>query len=136
MKKSYYILFLLLGIIPATFLLFMILISGIFGFGLSGKSIYVIQMVLAISGYLGLLSLLRGLKTKYFKLNLILLILGLIGFNMFLFFDEEMASVRKNILSYNVSLTQLLLFVLPNIVIMLFVIVILIKMRSRKNEIQ
>lgn len=62
MRKVYYILFLLLGIIPATFLLIMILISGIFGAPLSGKISYLIQIFLGISGYLGLVSLLRGMK--------------------------------------------------------------------------
>ena len=134
MKKIYYILFLLLGLIPATFLLFMILVSGIFGIALSGKIIYLIQILLGISGYLGLLSLLRGLKKRYFKLNLILLGLGLLGFNMFLFFDEEMAGVWKRILSGKGNLEQLLLYMLPNIVILTFVIFILIKMYNEKNE--
>lgn len=134
MKKGYYILFLLLGLIPATFLFFMILICGIFGFGLSGKVFYLIEMILATSGYLGFLSLFRGLKKQYFKLNLILLVLGLIGFNMFLFLDEEMESVRRRILSDNWSLAQLLLFILPNIISLTFVVVILIKMYNDKNE--
>lgn len=112
----------------------MILISGIFGFSLSGKFFYLIEMILAISGYLGLLSLFRGLKKQYYKLNLILLVLGLIGFNMFLFFDEEMENARRNIFSDNWNLTQLLLFILPNIITLTFVVVIFIKMYNDKNE--
>lgn len=134
MKKGYYILFLLLGIIPATFLLIMILISGVFGAALSGKISYIIQMLFGISGYLGLLSLLRGLKKRYFKLNLILLGLGLLGFNMFLFFDEEMAGVWKRILSGEGNLAQWLLYLLPNIISLTFVMLISIKMYSEENE--
>ena len=128
MRKVYYILFILLGIIPATFLLIMILISGIFGAALSGKISYLIQMFLGISGYLGLISLLRGLKKKYYKLNLILLGLGFLGFNMFLFFDEEMTNLSRRILSGKGSLEQLSQYVFPNIVILTFVVIISIKM--------
>ena len=134
MKKGYYILFLLIGIIPATFLLIMILISGVFGASLSGKISYIIQMLLGISGYLGLLSLLRGLKKRYLKLNLILLGSGLLGFNMFLLFDEEMTSVWKKIISGKGTLEQLSIYLLPNIVILTFVILISIKMYNVKNE--
>jgi hypothetical protein len=134
MKKFYYILFLLFGIIPATFLLLMILISGIFGFGLSGKVFYLIQMFLGVSGYLGLLSLLRGLKKQHFKLNLILLILGLLGFNMFLFFDQEMESVWKRIVSGKGNIEQWLLFILPNIVSLTFIILISKKIYNERNE--
>jgi hypothetical protein len=134
MRKVYYILFILLGIIPATFLLIMILISGIFGAALSGKISYLIQMFLGISGYLGLISLLRGLKKKYYKLNLILLGLGFLGFNMFLFFDEEMTNLARRILSGKGSLEQLSLYVFPNIVILTFVVIISIKMYNEKNE--
>ncbi len=134
MRKVYYILFILLGIIPATFLLIMILISGIFGAALSGKISYLIQMFLGISGCLGLISLLRGLKKKYYKLNLILLGLGFIGFNMFLFFDEEMTNLSRRILSGKGSLEQLSLYVFPNIVILTFVFIISIKMYNEKNE--
>lgn len=135
MKKGYYILFILLGLIPATFLLFMILVSGIFGLALSGKIIYLTQMLLGISGYLGLLSLLRGLKKKYFKLNLILLGLGLFGINMFLFFDEEMAGIWKRMLSGERNVDEwLLVFLLPNIVSLFFVIFISIKMYNQKSE--
>lgn len=112
----------------------MILIGGIFGFGLSGKVFYLIQMFLGISGYLGLLSLLRGLKKKYFKLNLILLILGLLGFNMFLFFDQEMESVWKRIVSGKANIEQWLLFILPNIVSLTFIILISIKIYNERNE--
>ncbi|WMW77758.1 hypothetical protein RF683_09725 [Flavobacterium sp. 20NA77.7] len=134
MRKVYYILFILLGIIPATFLLIMILISGIFGAALSGKISYLIQMFLGISGYLGLISLLRGLKKKYYKLNLILLGLGFLGFNMFLFFDEEMTNLSRRILSGKGSLEQLSQYVFPNIVILTFVVIISIKMYNEKNE--
>jgi hypothetical protein len=134
MKKGYYILFLLLGIIPATFLLIMILVSGIFGAALSGKISYLIQMFLSISGYLGLVSLLRGLKKKYYKLNLILLGLGFLGFNMFLFFDEEMTNLSRRILSGKGSIEQLSLYVFPNIIILTFVFMISIKMYNEKNE--
>jgi hypothetical protein len=134
MRKVYYILFILLGIIPATFLLIMILISGIFGAALSGKISYLIQMFLGISGCLGLISLLRGLKKKYYKLNLILLGLGFLGFNMFLFFDEEMTNLARRILSGKGSLEQLSLYVFPNIVILTFVFIISIKMYNEKNE--
>lgn len=134
MKKGYYILFLLLGIIPATFLLIMILISGIFGVALSGKISYLIQIFLSISGYLGLVSLLRGLKKKYYKLNLILLGLGFLGFNMFLFFDEEMTNLSRRILSGKGSIEQLSLYVFPNVVILAFVFMISIKMYNEKNE--
>lgn len=112
----------------------MILVSGIFGVALSGKISYLIQIFLGISGYLGLLSLLRGLKKRYFKLNLILLGLGLLGFNMFLFFDEEMASVWRRILSGKGNLEQWLLYMLPNIVSLTFVIFISVKMYNEKNE--
>ena len=134
MKKVYYILFLSLALIPATFLLLMILISGVFGFSLSGKIIYLIQILLSISGYLGLLSLLRGLQKRYYKLNLILLGLGLLGFNMFLFFDEEMSGVWKRIISGEGNLAQLLLYLLPNIVSMTFIVLILIKVNKQINE--
>jgi hypothetical protein len=134
MRKVYYILFLLLGIIPATFLLIMILISGIFGAALSGKISYLIQIFLGISGYLGLVSLLRGMKKKYYKLNLILLGLGFLGFNMFLFFDEEMTNISRRILSGKGSLEQLSLYIFPNIVILTFVIMISIKMVNEINE--
>ncbi len=134
MKKGYYILFLLIGIIPATFLLIMILISGVFGASLLGKISYIIQMLLGISGYLGLLSLLRGLKKRYLKLNLILLGSGLLGFNKFLLFDEEMTSVWKRIISGKGTLEQLSIYLLPNIVILTFVILISIKMYNVKNE--
>ncbi|WP_310559014.1 hypothetical protein [Flavobacterium sp.] len=135
MKKAHYTLFVLLGLIPATFLIFMILVSGIFGFALSGKIIYLVQMLLGISGYLGFLLLLRGLKEQYYKLNLILLGLGLFGFNMFLFFDEEMAGVWKRMLSGKRNLDEwLLVFLLPNIVSLIFVIFISIKMYNIKNE--
>ena len=135
MKKAYYIIFVLLGLIPASFLLFMILVSGIFGFALSGKIIYLVEMLLGISGYLGFLSLLRGLKEQYYKLNLILLGLGLFGFNMFLFFDEEMAGVWKGILSGKRNVDEwLLVFLLPNIVSLFFVIIISIKLYNEKNE--
>ncbi len=135
MKKVYYILFVLLGLIPASFLLFMILDLGIFGFALSGKIIYLVQMLLGISGYLGFLSLLRGLKEQYYKLNLILLGLGLFSFNMFLFFDEEMAGVWKRTLSGERNVDEwLLVFLLPNIVSLFFVIFISIKMYNNKNE--
>lgn len=127
MKKRYYIFFLLLGIIPATLLLFMILISGVFGFALSGKIIYIIEIFFGISGYLGLLSLLHGLKKEYFTLNLILLTLGLIGFNTFLFFDEEMIGVWKRILLGKGNLGQWLLYLLPNIVSLTFIMFISIK---------
>ena len=135
MKKAYYILFVLLGVIPASFLIFMILVSGIFGFALSGKIIYLVQILLGICGYLGFLSLLRGLKERYYKLNLILLGLGLFGFNMFLFFDEEMAGVWKRTLSGERNVDEwLLVFLLPNIVSLIFVIFISIKMYDNKNE--
>lgn len=135
MKKSHYILFVLLGLIPASLLLFMILVSGIFGFALSGKIFYLIEMLLGISGYLGFLSLLRGLKEQYYKLNLILLGLGLFGFNMFLFFDEEMAGVWKRTLSGERNVDEwLIVFLLPNIVSLIFVILISIKMYNIKNE--
>jgi hypothetical protein len=135
MKKGHYILFVLLGLIPASFLLFMILVSGIFGFALSGKIIYLFGMLLGISGYLGFLSLLRGLKEQYYKLNLILLGLGLFGFNMFLFFDQEMAGVWKRTLSGERNLDEwLLLFLLPNIVSLIFIVLILSKMYEERNE--
>ena len=135
MKKAYYILFVLLGLIPASFLLFMILASGIFGFALSGKIIYFVEMLLGISGYLGFLSLLRGLKEQYYKLNLILLGLGLFGFNMFLFFDEEMAGVCKRMLSGERNVDEwLLVFLLPNIVSLFFIIFISIKLYDHRNE--
>ncbi len=135
MKKAHYILFVLLGLIPASLLLFMILVSGIFGFALSGKIFYVIEMLLGISGYLGFLSLLRGLKEQYYKLNLILLGLGLFGFNMFLFFDEEMAGVWKRTLSGERNVDGwFIAFLLPNIVSLIFVTLISIKMHNNKNE--
>ena len=134
MRKVYYILFLLLGLTPATFLVFMILVSSIFGVALTGKIIYLIQIFLGITGYLGLLSLLRGLKKRYFKLNLILLGLGLIGFNMFLFYDQEMEVVWKRVFSGEANLEQYLLYVLPNIVSLTFMIIISIKMYKDKNE--
>lgn len=133
-KKTYYKLFILLGLIPESFLLFMILASGIFGFALSGKIIYLIQIFLSISGYLGLILLFQGLKKRYFKLNLTLIGLGLLGFNMFLFFDEEMTNVGRRILSGEGNLEQYLLYILPNIVSMTFFIVISIKMYNEKNE--
>ena len=134
-KKVYYISFLLLGIIPATFLLFLILVSGVFGFALSGKFIYIIQLLFGLSGYLGLLSLLRGLKKQHFKLNLILLGLGLFGFNMFLFFDKEMSGVWKRILSGKANLDQwFLIYFSPNVIILIFIILILAKMYKEKNE--
>jgi hypothetical protein len=135
MKKAYYIIFVLLGLIPASFLLFMILVSGIFGFALSGRIIYLVEMLLGISGYLGLLSLLRGLKEQYYKLNLILLGLGFFGFNIFLFFDEEMSGVWKGFLSGKRNLDGwVLLFLLPNIISLISVIFISIKIYNNKNE--
>jgi hypothetical protein len=135
MKKAHSFLFVLLGLIPARFLLFMILVSGIFGFALSGKMIYLFEMLLGISGYLGYLSLLRGLKEQYYKLNLILLGLGFFGFNMFLFFDQEMAGVCKRTLSGERNIDQwLLVFLLPNIVSLIFIVVISSKMYKERNE--
>ena len=135
MKKAHIILFVLLGLIPASFLLFMILVSGFFGFALSRKIFYLVEMLLSISGYLGFLSLIRGLKEQYYKLNLILLGLGLFGFNMFLFFEEEMAGVWISFLSGKRNLDGwLLVFLLPNIVSLLFVIIISVKMFSNKIE--
>ena len=113
----------------------MILASGIFGFALSGKIIYFVEMLLGISGYLGFLSLLRGLKEQYYKLNLILLGLGLFGFNMFLFFDEEMAGVCKRMLSGERNVDEwLLVFLLPNIVSLFFIIFISIKLYDHRNK--
>lgn len=134
MKKAHYFLFILLGFIPASFLLFMILVSGFFGFTLSRKFFYLFEMLLGISGYLGFLSLLRGLKKQFYKLNLILLGLGLFGFNMFLFFDEEMAGVLTSYLSGKRYVDGwLLVFMLPNIVSLIFIIVISTKMYKERN---
>lgn len=136
MKKAPFILFVLVGLITASLLLFMILVSGIFGFALSGKIIYLFEMLLGICGYLGFLSLIRGLKEQYYKLNLILLGLGFFGFNIFLFLDEEMISVGKRIVNGIGNLVELILYFLPNIACLTFIILIVSKMYEEKTKIK
>ena len=90
MNNKLYILFVLLGLVPATYWLFLTLIFGWFTLSeinlsnLTDSILILFCFSFGICGYLGLLSILRGLQKRFYKLNLILLGLGLLGYILFL----------------------------------------------------
>ena len=132
-KRVLYILFTLLGLIPATLLLFIIIV-----FGLNGLSykldivdfLIVVLFLCGICGYVGLLSLLRGLRKKYHKIHLILLGLGSIvfGYSSWGLLDHSP--------KFTVDIAEtivLLVLTLPTVVSITFIVLILQRMSKRKN---
>ena len=139
MNKKFYILFVLLGLIPATYWLFLTLLFGWLTLSeinlsrLLDKIPILFCFSLGICNYLGLLSILRGLQKRYFKLNLMLLGFGLLGNILFVsYFGTKGA--WKRVLFGEGNLGEWLLYILPNIVSLTFVIFILIKMYNEKRN--
>ena len=139
MKIKIYILFILLGLIPATYLLFLTLLFGWYTLSEINLSNFPDSILIlfcfsfGISGYLGLLSLLRGLQKRYHKLNLILLGLGLLGYILFVSFTCPKGA-WKRMLFDDRNLVERLVGMLPNIVSLTFALLIILKMYKEKNE--
>ena len=138
MNKKLYILFVLLGLIPATYLLFWTLLFGWIALSeinlsnLLDKIPILFCFSLGICGYLGLLSTLRGLQKRYYNLNLMLLGFGLLGNILFLSFIG--AGVWKRVLFGDGNILEWLIIMSPNFISLTFIIFILSKMYNEKNE--
>ncbi|SEH99979.1 hypothetical protein SAMN02927937_02646 [Paenimyroides aquimaris] len=136
-KRVLYILFVLSGLIPATYLLFLTLLyGGVILLEMNKIDLTDLLILLCfafgICGYLGLLSLLRGLQEKYYKTNLILLGLGIIGFFIFMTFIGQ-APAREWIFNIE-EIDEWLVFMLPNIVSLTFIALILTRITMNKIE--
>ena len=135
-KKVLYILFVLSGLIPATYLLFLtIFFGGVILLEMNKIDLTDLLILLCflfgICGYLGLLSLLRGLQEKFYKTNLILLGTGFLGFFLFTTFIGQKRAWEW---IFNIEeIDEWLVFMLPNIVSLTFIALILIKMFERKQ---
>jgi hypothetical protein len=138
MNKKLYILFVLLGLIPATYLLFWTLLFGWIALSeinlsnLLDKIPILFCFSLGICGYLGLLSTLRGLQKRYYKLNLMLLGFGLLG--NILFISLIGAGVWKRVLFGDGNILEWFIIMSPNFISLTFIIFILSKMYNEKNE--
>ncbi len=138
MNKKLYILFVLLGLIPATYLLFWTLpfgwiaLSEINLSNLLDKIPILFCFSLGICGYLGLLSTLRGLQKRYYKLNLMLLGFGLLG--NILFISLIGAGAWKRVLFGEGNILEWFIIMSPNFISLTFIIFILSKMYNEKNE--
>lgn len=139
MKKGLYILFVLLGLVPATYLLFLTLIFGWFTLSeinlsnLTDSILILFCFSLGICGYLGLLSTLRGLQKQYYKLNLMLLGLGLLGYILFVSFIGTNGAWER-VFFGDGNLGERLIGILPNVSSLAFIVLILTKMYNEKNE--
>ncbi len=139
MNKKLYILFVLLGLIPATYLLFLTLLFGWFILleinlsNLLDKIPILFCFSLGICGYLGLLSILRGLQKRYYKLNLMLLGFGLLGNILFVSFIGTKGA-WKRVLFGEGDIVEWFVGMSPNFISLTFIILILTKMYKEKNE--
>ena len=139
MNKKLYILFVLLGLIPATYLLFLTLLFGWFTLleinlsNLFDKIPILFCFSLGIFGYLGLLSILRGLQKRYYKLNLMLLGFGLLGNILFISLIGTKGA-WKRVLFGEGDIVEWLTGMLPNIISLTFIVLILTKIYKEKNE--
>jgi hypothetical protein len=138
-NKKLYILFVLLGLIPATYLLFLTLLFGWFILleinlsNLLDKIPILFCFSLGICGYLGLLSILRGLQKRYYKLNLMLLGFGLLGNILFVSFIGTKGA-WKRVLFGEGDIVEWFVGMSPNFISLTFIILILTKMYKEKNE--
>lgn len=139
MNKKLYILFVLLGLIPATYLLFLTLLFGWFILleinlsNLLDKIPILFCFSLGICSYLGLLSILRGLQKRYYKLNLMLLGFGLLGNILFVSFIGTKGA-WKRVLFGEGDIVEWFVGMSPNFISLTFIILILTKMYKEKNE--
>ena len=139
MNKKLYILLVLLGLIPATYLLFLTLLFGWFTLSeinlsnLLDKIPILFCFSSGICGYLGLLSILRGLQKRYNKLNLMLLLLGLLGYILFVSFIGTKGAWER-VLFGDGNIGEWLIGILPNVISLIFIVWILTKMYKQKNE--
>jgi hypothetical protein len=138
-NKKLYILFVLLGLIPATYLLFLTLLFGWFILleinlsNLLDKIPILFCFSLGICGYLVLLSILRGLQKRYYKLNLMLLGFGLLGNILFVSFIGTKGA-WKRVLFGEGDIVEWFVGMSPNFISLTFIIFILTKMYKEKNE--
>ncbi|MGL2962715.1 hypothetical protein ACSVH2_02710 [Flavobacterium sp. RSB2_4_14] len=139
MNKKFYILFVLLGLIPATYWLFLTLLFGWLTLSEINLSNLLDEIPilfcfsLGICGYLGLLSMLRGLQKRYYKLNLMLLGSGLLGNILFISYVGTKGAWER-VLFGDGNIGEWLIGILPNVISLTFIVWILTKMYKEKNE--
>ncbi len=139
MNKKLYILFVLLGLIPATYLLFLTLLFGwlvlseINLSNLLDEIPILFCFSLGICGYLGLLSTLRGLQKRYYKLNLMLLGFGLLGNILFISLIGTKGAWKRVIFGEG-DIVEWFVGILPNIISLILIVLILSKIYKDRNE--
>lgn len=140
-RKLLYIVLVLLGLIPATFTLFGYAILGLYALSAAVShpedfkepivAAFAIALVFwfisGICGYLGLLSLLRGMQPRWYRINLVLLSLGVLNYILFfVFMGESLGNVFDSI----ESVLTLFFALLPGIMSSFFITWILIRMNK------